>query len=198
SESLMYGVKEGKRQRLLQNLTYSYNDLLDNVNLNIQEQSLLIAIISYLGSENAHPSYKTLKRRSKIANDRTLIKTINSLEQKKIIEINRGKGILKALKFGADIKKAIDVALKLEKEDGTKMTIEDIKNSISNYAQLCNLGLFTYQWRLIEFLKRRQKDTNIPQLLLFLDNGTTYINCMRGLSSEVKSGSNIEMFNFDD
>ncbi|MFL0198064.1 topoisomerase C-terminal repeat-containing protein, partial [Clostridium sp. WILCCON 0269] len=47
SESLMYGVKEGKRQRLLQNLTYSYNRFISNF-LNeetiIEETSVIIKI----------------------------------------------------------------------------------------------------------------------------------------------------------
>lgn len=68
------------------------NDLLDNQDLNIQEQSLLIAIISFMGKGNANPGYKTLKLRSKIKKDETLIKTINSLEKKEFIRIDRGKG----------------------------------------------------------------------------------------------------------
>jgi uncharacterized phage protein (TIGR02220 family) len=68
------------------------NDLLDNDELNIQEQALLLAIISYSGKGFANPSYKGLKLRSKIRKDETLIKTINSLIEKKYIEINSAKG----------------------------------------------------------------------------------------------------------
>lgn len=247
-------------------------NVLDNVDLNIQEQSVLIALISYYNKEKgyAYPSYKQLKLRSKLKDDRTLIKAINSLiikgyltkeilkgigakyfinkcnitptgklqvqenssisnntgtptgelqgdilenysttntntntnintninshsqndkTEDKYLEIfnhwnkeHKQRGIAKSVKLNADIKKGIDNALKLKKEDDTKITIEDIKESISNYAEVYNLELFTYQWRLVDFLKRKQRDTGIQQLLLFLNNGTTYVNCKARLN----------------
>lgn len=258
------------------------NQILDNEELNIQEQSLLIALISYYNKEKgyAYPSYKQLMQRSKIKKDDTLIRIIKSLIDKgyvkketlkgigckyylfkcditptptiglpheqgypikevtptpekgehlphkrgttntntntnniyshsendkteeKYLEIfnhwnkeHEEKGIAKAVKLTADIKKGIDNALKLKKEDDTKMTIEDIKQSISNYAEVYNLQLFTYQWRLVDFLKRKQRDTGIQQLLLFLNNGTTYVNCKAGLNKKNKQCNNNQNIN---
>jgi len=88
------------------------------------------------------------------------------------------KNITHARKLNNDIRKGIDGALNIPKDDdGTKVTVEDIKQAISNYAELYNLGAFTYKWRLVDFLKRRQRDTGTRQILLFLNDGTTYINC---------------------
>lgn len=72
------------------------NDLLENENLKIQEQSLLIALLSYYNKKKgySYPSYKQLKKRSKIKHDMTLINTINSLENKGYItkEVKKGVG----------------------------------------------------------------------------------------------------------
>lgn len=76
--------------------TIIYNDILDNDDLSIQEQSILIAIKSYFNKEKgyAFPSYTQLKRRSKISDNRTLIKNINSIIKKGYIkkETVKGKG----------------------------------------------------------------------------------------------------------
>ncbi|EJT6154418.1 helix-turn-helix domain-containing protein [Clostridium perfringens] len=70
------------------------NDVLDNPNLNMQEQSLLIALISYNHKEKgyAYPNYEQLKLRSKIKDNRTLSKNINSLIEKKFIKKETIKG----------------------------------------------------------------------------------------------------------
>ncbi|WP_415275082.1 helix-turn-helix domain-containing protein, partial [Clostridium perfringens] len=70
------------------------NDVLDNPNLNMQEQSLLIALISYHHKEKgyAYPNYEQLKLRSKIKDNRTLSKNINSLIEKKFIKKETIKG----------------------------------------------------------------------------------------------------------
>lgn len=51
------------------------NEILDDKGLSIQEQSLLIALISYYNQEKgyAFPSYKQLMRRSKIKSRTTLL-----------------------------------------------------------------------------------------------------------------------------
>lgn len=70
------------------------NEVLDNPNLNMQEQSLLIALISYHHKEKgyAYPNYEQLKLRSKIKDNRTLSKNINSLIEKKFIKKETIKG----------------------------------------------------------------------------------------------------------
>lgn len=72
------------------------NDLLEREDINIQEQSLLIAIISYHNQQKgyAYPSYKQLMQRSKIKSKTTFINTLNSLLIKKYIcrETVKGKG----------------------------------------------------------------------------------------------------------
>ncbi|MEL5900574.1 helix-turn-helix domain-containing protein [Clostridium sporogenes] len=72
------------------------NEVLENKDLNIQEQSLLIALISYYNKEKgyAYPSYKQLMNRSKIKSRTTFINTLNSLLTKKYIkrETIKGKG----------------------------------------------------------------------------------------------------------
>ncbi|KYH28898.1 hypothetical protein CLTEP_27400 [Clostridium tepidiprofundi DSM 19306] len=76
--------------------TFIDNDgVLDNEDLNIQEQSVLIALISYYNKEKgyAYPSYKQLKKRSKISDDRTLIKAIANLCSKDFIKKETLKGI---------------------------------------------------------------------------------------------------------
>lgn len=75
--------------------TIIINDLLEDENLNIQEQSLLVALISYHSKEKgyAYPSYKQLKLRSKLKDNRTLIKTIDSLIGKGYIAKQTLKGI---------------------------------------------------------------------------------------------------------
>nr|WP_279324001.1 helix-turn-helix domain-containing protein [Clostridium perfringens] len=67
---------------------------MDNPNLNMQEQSLLIALISYNHKEKgyAYPNYEQLKLRSKIKDNRTLSKNINSLIEKKFIKKETIKG----------------------------------------------------------------------------------------------------------
>ncbi len=63
------------------------NIILDCKELNIQEQSLLIALNSFNNKEKGYawPSYGQLMIRSKIKTEDTLIKTIKSLENKKLI-----------------------------------------------------------------------------------------------------------------
>ncbi|APH15798.1 helix-turn-helix domain protein [Clostridium sporogenes] len=70
-------------------------NILDNNDLSIQEQSVLIALISYYNKEKgyAYPSYKQLKLRSKLKDDRTLIKAINSLIRKDYLSKEILKGI---------------------------------------------------------------------------------------------------------
>lgn len=78
-----------------QGYTILKNNILDNPILNMQEQSLLIAIISYYHKEKgyAYPSYEQLKLRSKIKDNRTLNKNIKTLIEKKFIEKETVKGI---------------------------------------------------------------------------------------------------------
>ena len=75
--------------------TILQNNILDNPILNMKEQSLLIAIISYHNKEKgyAYPNYEQLKLRSKIKDNRTLNKNINSLIEKKFIKKETLKGI---------------------------------------------------------------------------------------------------------
>lgn len=75
--------------------TILQNNILDNPILNMQEQSLLIAIISYYHKEKgyAYPNYEQLKLRSKIKDNRTLNKNIKSLTEKKFIKKETLKGI---------------------------------------------------------------------------------------------------------
>ncbi|KYH35376.1 hypothetical protein CLTEP_05520 [Clostridium tepidiprofundi DSM 19306] len=75
--------------------TFIDNDgVLDNEDLNIQEQSLLIALISYYNEEKgyAYPSYKQLMQRSKIKSKTTFINTLNSLISNKYIKRDTIKG----------------------------------------------------------------------------------------------------------
>ena len=62
-------------------------DIFENEDFNIQEQCLLMSIISYYNPKKgyAYPSYEDLKRRSKIKQNRTLIKNLDSLEEKGFI-----------------------------------------------------------------------------------------------------------------
>lgn len=71
------------------------NDILENLDLNMQEQSLLIALITFDNKEKgfAYPSYEKLKLRSKIKDNRTLNKNIKSLTEKKLIRKETLKGI---------------------------------------------------------------------------------------------------------
>ncbi|MBN3375846.1 hypothetical protein CF087_18470 [Clostridium botulinum] len=71
------------------------DNVLDNEELNIQEQSVLISLISYYNEQKgyAYPSYKQLMRRSKIKKDETLIKVIKSLVGKGYIKKETVKGI---------------------------------------------------------------------------------------------------------
>lgn len=66
-----------------------------NDNLSISEQSLLIAIKSYVNKEKgyAYPSYAQLKKRSKIKHNSTLIKSIKNLINKGYIKKETSKGI---------------------------------------------------------------------------------------------------------
>lgn len=71
------------------------NNIFD-LDLTVQEQSLFITIISFYNKEKgyAYPSYKQLKERSKISQDRTLIKYIESLTTKNLLskEMIKGRG----------------------------------------------------------------------------------------------------------
>lgn len=100
------------------------------------------------------------------------------------------EGVNQTRNITADIKKGIDSALKLKKDDGNKFTLEDIKKSISNYASLYKIGSFTYQWSLKDFLNRTQRDTRTRQLILFSDEGTTYINSKKKLNNTSLSYEN--------
>ena len=75
--------------------TIIQNNIFD-LDLTVQEQSLYITIISFYNKDlgYAYPSYKQLKERSKISQDRTLIKHIDSLIEKKLLkkEAIKGKG----------------------------------------------------------------------------------------------------------
>ncbi len=70
------------------------NEILDDKGLSIQEQSLLIALISYYNQEKgyAFPSYKQLMRRSKIKSRTTFINTLNALLNKKYVKKETLKG----------------------------------------------------------------------------------------------------------
>ncbi|NEZ49306.1 helix-turn-helix domain-containing protein [Clostridium botulinum] len=70
------------------------NQLLEDERLNIQEQSLLITLISYYNKEKgyAYPSYKQLMKRSKIKSKTTFINTLNSLINNKYINRQTVKG----------------------------------------------------------------------------------------------------------
>lgn len=71
------------------------DEVLDNKELNIHEQSLLIAIISFYNQEKgySYPSYKQLMQRSKIKKDDTVIKIIKLLINKGYIRKDTVKGI---------------------------------------------------------------------------------------------------------
>lgn len=71
------------------------DNVLDNNEFNMQEQSLLIALISYYNKEKgyAYPSYKQLKLRCKLKDNRTLIKTMDSLIKKGYLTKETLKGI---------------------------------------------------------------------------------------------------------
>lgn len=71
------------------------NSILEDEKLTIHEQSILIAIISYFNKEKgySYPSYSQLKRRSKIADNRTLNKCVNSLIEKGYINKETIKGL---------------------------------------------------------------------------------------------------------
>ena len=77
------------------NYTIIYNDILDSNDLSIQEQALLIALKSYFNKEKgyAFPSYQQLKKRSKISDNRTLIKNINSIVEKGYVKKETVKGL---------------------------------------------------------------------------------------------------------
>lgn len=72
------------------------DNVLDNNDLNIQELSLLIALISFYNKEKgyAYPSYKQLMKRSRIKSRTTFINTLNSLSAREYIkrETIKGKG----------------------------------------------------------------------------------------------------------
>jgi hypothetical protein len=71
------------------------NTLLDDKELTIQEQMLLIVLISYYNEEKgyAFPSYKQIKLRSKLGDNRTLIKAMDSLIKKGYIRKETKKGV---------------------------------------------------------------------------------------------------------
>ncbi|WP_195972406.1 MarR family transcriptional regulator [Clostridium thermobutyricum] len=80
----------------MENFTIIPNKILDNYSLSMQEQSLLIAIISYYNDEKgyAYPNYEQLKIRSKIKDNRTLVKNMNLLIEKSIVskKVLKGRG----------------------------------------------------------------------------------------------------------
>jgi|GEM_PF-1638116 Tfp pilus assembly protein PilE len=90
-------MEKGKSNYKRGNMGYTVisNDLFDDENLNIQEQSLLIALISYYNQDKgyAYPSYKQLIKRSKIKKDDTVIKIVKSLTDKGYIKKETLKGI---------------------------------------------------------------------------------------------------------
>jgi len=82
----------------VKNLGYTIIDneeILINEELNIYEQSLMIAILSYFNNKKgyAYPNYKQLMKRSKIKKDDTLIKNITSLINKGYIKKETLPGI---------------------------------------------------------------------------------------------------------
>lgn len=95
-----------------------------------------------------------------------------------------GEGVKKARSITVDIKKGIDSALKLIKEDGSRFTLDDLKKSISNYASLYKGDAFTYQWGLKEFVNKTQRDTGIRQVTLFSEEGSTYVNFKKVLKNK--------------
>lgn len=71
------------------------NEIFEDTVLNIQEQSLLITLISYFNIKKgyAYPSYENLMFRSKIKSKPTLLKTLKSLEEKGYFTKETIKGI---------------------------------------------------------------------------------------------------------
>ncbi|MBU5454538.1 helix-turn-helix domain-containing protein [Caproiciproducens sp. MSJ-32] len=71
------------------------NSILDDERLTVQDQSVLISIISYFNKDKgySYPSYVQLKKRSKVIDNRTLKKCINSLIEKGYIRKETIKGL---------------------------------------------------------------------------------------------------------
>lgn len=206
------------------NRTTIDNRLLDNKDLSIQEQSLLIAVLSYYdeGKGYASPNYRQLIQRSKIRKDNTIIKTIKLLINKGFIrkETVKGKGcryyilnniivtpqreyhhkrcntvkgvtpikvkdkqdiysevfnywndkgITKASSLNTPIKKGIDKMLKL-------ITREDIKKAIDTYSVMYETDKYKAQYRLADFLNRKDRITKKPLLFKFIDDSTSSTN----------------------
>jgi hypothetical protein len=88
-----------------------------------------------------------------------------------------------------DIEKAIDKALKI-KIDGVVIADKDIKKAIDNYKEVLESDYyFKHKWTLIEFLTRKQKDTSLNQLVLFMNNGSTYENYKQWLQSSMQEAA---------
>lgn len=70
------------------------NEIFD-LEWNVQEQNLYIALLSFYDKEKgyASPSYKDLKERAKISDDRTLIKHINTLIEKNLLKKETVRGV---------------------------------------------------------------------------------------------------------
>ncbi|PJI08320.1 MULTISPECIES: helix-turn-helix domain-containing protein [Clostridium] len=207
-----------------QGFTFIYNNLLDNKNLSIQEQSLLIAVLSYYDEDKGYssPNYRQLIQRSKIRKDNTIIKTIKSLINKGFIrkETVKGKGckyyisnniivtpqkeyhhkrgntvkgvtpikvkdkqdiysevfnywndkgITKASSLNTPIKKGIDKMLKL-------ITLEDIKRAIDTYSVMYEADKYKAQYRLTDFLNRKDRTTKKPLLFKFIKDSVSSTN----------------------
>lgn len=71
------------------------NKIFEDENLSIQEQSILIALISYYNENKGYsfPAYKQLKARCKINDNRTLNKNVNSLVVKGYLKKETLKGV---------------------------------------------------------------------------------------------------------
>lgn len=101
------------------------------------------------------------------------------------------KAIKKHRVLTKEIEKAINKVLKI-KVEGEFIKENDIKKAIDNYKEVLESEyFFNHKWTLTEFLTRKQKDTGINQLVLFLDNGTTYENYIEWCNKEkpIKSNS---------
>ncbi len=125
----------------------------------------------------------------------TNINNTNKYIYSSIFEHWNSKGIKKHRELTKDIEKAINKSLKIRVE-GKPINEDDIKKAIDNYCEILHSKFyFNYKWTLVEFLTRKQKDTGISQLVLFLDNGTTYENYIRWQNGKSKN-SNSEDWRF--
>lgn len=76
-------------------------------------------------------------------------------------------GVTKAVKLVVDIKRGIDNALRLN------LSVEDIKKAILNYSNAYKQEIYKSQWRLVDFLNKKDRDNNKLLLMLFLDSSTS-------------------------